>query len=341
VTLNAALLSATGSLTVRAEPGCTEATVTIRTNEQFGAAADAVRRADLVAADGRIGASVEGTGSGVRIDGSIVVGDQHGVTGGVHHGDVVMNNYSHGNGTHVVSGHIGTLNIQNGGRSITMRDVHNSTFVISGGTSQIDIEAVVPPGSSLRGETTGADIVTHGELNRVDVESESGDVKIAHADHVKVETEGGAIEIRGQSSTVDARSEGGSVSIAHADTVRARTEGGEIHVGSTNDAVVKSEGGDVRIDDARGNAEAKSVSGTATVHATGTGKVRASSVSNNASVTATPQAIDGGLDAKSVSGTTTGAAKVVAGSSRTSDGSRNFHEASRTGQGPAGHAREA
>ncbi|MEU4605127.1 hypothetical protein AB0F43_19260 [Kribbella sp. NPDC023972] len=269
VTINAALLASAGKVVVRADPSCTQATLTIQTADQSGPAADAVRNANLSAsADGRMQASVRGTGSS-------------------------------SSAIHISAGDISSINIS--GASVQIRGgVHNSNFTISGGSSPIEITAVVPEGSSLVGQTDSANIETHGRLN-----------------------------------VANARTSSGGVRIDRADDINARTVDGHISMGYTDQVVAHSIAGHITIDDFGGSARADTISGDITVHATEGGRVTAGTVAGNISVTASNDAVAQRLTVHT--STTSGRISTPqpamgAAPRRGSDGARNFHDANRTGQ---------
>jgi hypothetical protein len=269
VAINAALLASAGKVVVRADPSCTQATLTIQTADQSGPAADAVRNANLSAsADGRMQASVRGTGSS-------------------------------SSGIQISAGDISSINISGG--SVQIRGgVHNSNFTISGGSSPIEITAVVPEGSSLVGQTESANIETHGRLN-----------------------------------VVNARTSSGGVRIDRADDINARTVDGNISMGYTDQVVAHSTSGHITIDDFGGSARADTISGDITVHATEGGRVTAGTVSGNISVTASNDAVAQRLAVHT--STTSGRISTPqpamgAAPRRGSDGARSFNDATRMGQ---------
>ncbi|TDW18179.1 hypothetical protein [Kribbella kalugense] len=227
VLLDARIVESAGKITVTAKPNCTRATLTIRTADANGPAADAIRSARLEAtADGRMTTSAAKSESAPTV-----------MTRTTSNG-VVQNFNASGSGSIMVTGSIGELNI--GGGSITMGDVRGSTFVISGGSSPIEVEAVVPEGSTVVARTDKANIETHGKLDYVSARSKEGAVSSGSADR----TDGTGMP--GSARSAELHSVKGPVTV-HADRacdVRAGSVEGDVKVTASSPEVA----GTMRVD---------------------------------------------------------------------------------------------
>jgi hypothetical protein len=228
VALDARIVQGAGKVTVRADPSCTAATLTIRTGDQNGPAADAVRTARLEPGpNGQLTARAEVNGPST----TVVTHSNNGS---------VQTIQSSSNGLVMTGGHIGRIDIDNG--RIRIGDVRGGAFAISrgqgGGSLQID--AVVPEGSTVVARTESAAIETHGNLGSVEAHSVDGPVTIGTADR----TDGTGTP--GSPERVDAHSVSGPISV-HADRpsdVRAGSVSGPIKVTASSPEVA----GQMRVD---------------------------------------------------------------------------------------------
>jgi hypothetical protein len=212
VHLDARIVEGAGKVTVRADPSCTRATLTIRTADRTGPSAEAVQRAGLDAGiDGRLTARTDGA------SGTVITRSGNGFSQTIR---------SSGNGTVMVAGNIDHLDIDNG--RIRIGNITGGNFTISNGqgSSPVEVTAVVPEGSSVVARTTSADIETHGNLRSVEARSVSGDVTVGSADREDGTGTSGSAE------WVDAHSVSGQVSV-HSDRpseVRAGSVSGDLRV---------------------------------------------------------------------------------------------------------------
>ncbi|MFD6891942.1 DUF4097 family beta strand repeat-containing protein [Streptomyces sp. NPDC059957] len=272
VLIDATLLGHGGLVTVRAEASCTRATLTIRTADETGAAADAVKAAGLRQSGTRLTALVQGSGGDSGT--TIVMGGGASViqTFGTVHGSVTGMTIT-GNGN-FVSGNVGGDVIING-----VRVSGNGSTVIQG-TSPIEITAVVPEGSSVEGYTTSATIEAVGALLNVSGKTQSGSVRAGHV------------------SRVEAKTQSGSVFVEQAAHIEAKTQSGSIKLGRTDVVTAKTMSGSIAITDFGGTVKADTMSGSIRIHATAGGDVRAKSMSGSVTVTATETALADDLDVR-------------------------------------------
>ena len=257
VTIDATLLGHGGIVTVRAEADCEHATLTIRTADEGGEAADAVRAATLRQSGTTLYASVQGRGG---IGGGTTIN-----TGG---GRSVVQS--------VISNNYGSTVVQIGG------DIVGGNFgggdVVIKGSSPIEITAVVPEGSSVIGRTQSADIVAEGAVLNVSGDTQSGDVRAGHV------------------SKVAAHTQSGDVRVEKAAFIDAKTQSGDIRLGSTDVVEGNTMSGDIAIADFGGSARLKTMSGDIRVHATAGGDLSARTMSGDINVSATENALADDLD---------------------------------------------
>ncbi|MFJ4710102.1 DUF4097 family beta strand repeat-containing protein [Streptomyces anulatus] len=236
VLVDAQLLGAAGTITVRTAHDRTTAEITLRTADETGPLADAVANARLDADSTALTAHVQAADrAGTNVDSCVVVGgNRYGVV------QNVRNNYG---SMIAVSG--GDLNIGPGGLTFNgqSRPVSSST---------IEILALVPEGSSLTARTQSADVTAYATLATVQVATESGNITAAHT------------------TDVTATTQAGDIHLGRTDVARATTQAGDVTVddfGGT--AHLKSVSGDLRLHAAAGgDVTANTVAGDVTITAT-------------------------------------------------------------------------
>ncbi|HWD83558.1 MAG TPA: hypothetical protein VG497_31880 [Kribbella sp.] len=390
--LDAQLLGAAGRVVVRADPNCTEARITLSTADQSGPAADAVRDATLESSpDGTVTASAQQRQSGISVVQSgpqpgagNIVGDGY----VVHNGNVVSSYYtnspngssvsvvSHSGSGSIVAGRIDNLSFNNG--NIQIGSIEGGAFVIGQAASPIEMEVIVPEGSSVECSTDSANLETHGKVDVVEAKSATGSVSVEQATEARIETDTGNVDVQsagavqaesdtgnvtvqeartvraesdtgnvtvGNAETVRAESDTGNVTVRNADKVNARSDTGAINIGTSKDATARSKTGAVSITDARGTAKASSGIGPVSVHATEGGKVTASSALRPVTVTASDKAVSDGLTVKAEGPPgqvrTPEGANTGTSTAAGSDGSRSFNDANRADRSrDAGTARD-
>ncbi|MDX2630298.1 DUF4097 family beta strand repeat-containing protein [Streptomyces scabiei] len=282
ILIDAQLLGAGGVVTVRTDRTRKEAEITIRTADETGDSADAVRDADLRwDARGALIAHVQGKGGGISGGTTTIIrggggtsvvqsfGTVHGsVTGMVIDGDMTM-----------VGG-----NVYVNGRRITPGQ--GSTTIITG-SSPIEITAVVPEGSSVTARTQSADVIADGTYAAVSASTQSGTVRAP-----------------GKTERFTAGTQSGNVDVENSPNIIAKTQSGDIRLGRTDVVEASTMSGDVTIRDFGGTAQLGSMSGDIRVHATAGGDITAKTMSGDVNVTATEQAVNDDLDvrANSMSG---------------------------------------
>ncbi|MCY0961478.1 DUF4097 family beta strand repeat-containing protein [Streptomyces sp. H27-H5] len=262
VTIDAALLGYAGTITVRAEPDCERATLTIRTADEEGEAADLVRDATL-RQSGTGGLYVSAQGKGANETAIIATGGRHvvqsiGVVTGSVTGMMIIGNDVIVNGAHISA---------NGGGATAIK-----------GGSPIEITAIVPEGSSVIGRTHSAHIVAEGALLNVTGHTQSGHISAGHVARVLASTLFGHVVVE-RAAHISATAQGGNLNLGRTDVVEARTVGG-----------------DIRIRDFGGTAQLETVGGDIRVHATVGGTITARTVGGDIEVTATEAALDDSLD---------------------------------------------
>lgn len=249
VLIDAQLVGAGGVVQVRTDAACKAAEITVRTADETGAAADAVRDADLRWDDARgaIVAHVQGTGGTTIMGGGVFVA---------------------GNNVHVVQ----SVHTVYG----TMVGISGSNVHFNGGAtvlSAIEIIAIVPEDTSLAARTQSADVIANGVFASVAGRTQSGAVRVAgRAEQVTAKTQSGAIVVE-NAPNIEAKSQSGEIRLGRTDVVAARTQSGDIRVRDFGgDAKLQSMSGSIRVHaTAGGDITAKTMSGdievTATEHA--------------------------------------------------------------------------
>lgn len=234
IVLNASILGIGGYITVDANEKCTHASITVRTNDESGPSAEAVRSADLGQEGGYLVARVTGEDHGSGITQSVFT--RNGQTTVIQNGNVVRGNVT---GMTIINGKVIT-----GGNSSTV-DV-----------SPVEITVTLPVRSSLIARSDSADVSTTGSMAQVAADTQSGSVDVDHAQTVRAKTMSGRVEVgvveqldaKTMSGRIEARVLRGSAQLntmsgrieAHAVTgghITARTMSGRISVTATQAAV--------------------------------------------------------------------------------------------------------
>lgn len=276
VLIDVQLLGAGGTVTVRTDASRKNAEITLRTADESGASADAVRDADLRwDARGALVAHVQGAGGisgGTTIvnsgGGSFVAGHNFGVVQHVQNnaGSVVM-----------VSG--GDLNL--GGRY----QFHGAgTVHVVQGASPIEIIAVVPEGCSVTARTQSAAVIADGTFTAVSAATQSGDVRIP-----------------GHSERFTASTQSGDIDVHNAPHIIAKTQSGDIRLGRTDVTEASTMSGDLHLRDFGGTAQLSSMSGDIRVHASAGGDLTVKTMTGDVTVTATDSALNDDLDVRATS----------------------------------------
>lgn len=259
------VISYVGAVNVTIDPTLTHAVVTVSTGDDEGPLADAVRGATkkesthkhLNCLTIRV-PEVEGntmTMGTFRLGGGgVVVGQNFGVIRGsvtgvtISNGDIV----------------IGGRKVVSNGRVVAER----GTVVSGSGMGTITIDVKLPSDqSSVRLETTSADLTVHGDLQVLDARSVSGDIEAKGVHTLQVNTTSGDVEVERVDARVNVTSVSGDIEIgAYSGTeFRATSVSGDIGVNATPDAF--------------GSIDATTVSGDVTTRGTSHLSERVSTVS--------------------------------------------------------------
>lgn len=193
----------------------THAEITISTADTTGPSADAVTNSTISDHGDRVTATVRNSGGG-----SVVM-----QAGG---SSVQINS---GGGTFIAGNVSGT--IISSGRDIIVNGVRISgSGGVAVGGSPVLIEARLPIGSSIAGDTTSADLNVTGPANRVQFRSISGDVNLDGVASLDVSTTSGDINVAAFAGSGHARTVSGDVTIraAQESTLQARTVSGDVRV---------------------------------------------------------------------------------------------------------------
>ncbi|MFK8851779.1 DUF4097 family beta strand repeat-containing protein [Streptomyces sp. Ac-502] len=274
VLIDIQLLGAGGTVTVRTDASHTEAEIILRTADEAGASADAVRDADLRwDARGALVAHVQGTGG--TSGGTTVVNSGGGTFTAGHNFGVVQHVQNNVGSIVMVSG--GDLNL-GGGRY----QFHGAgTVHVVQGASPIEIIAVVPEGCSVTARTQSADLIADGTFTAVSAATQSGDVRLP-----------------GHSERVTANTQSGDIDVQTSPNIIAKTQSGDIRLGRTDVTEASTMSGDIHLRDFGGTAQLTSMSGDIRVHASAGGDLTATTMSGDITVTATDSAVDDDLDVR-------------------------------------------
>ena len=323
---------------MRVDPSCTQAEVTIRTADETGPAADAVRAATLGASpDGRMEVSVQAaTGP------TVIQGDNFTALPGSAPIEIVA----------VVppgsslTGQTDRARIETTG---LMHDVHAKTL-----SGKVTVEladtvyaetasgAVVVQGAGIvKAETASGAVVVQG-AGIVKAQSASGDVTVKLAGTVKAETASGAVAVQ-EAGTVNTRTDRGAVTIDRADNIDVRTLSGDIRMGRTDQVDARSQSGDITIDAFGGSALASSKQGKISIHATDGGQISATTDTGKITVTSDPGVAERlTIQPSTIGGEVqTPAGAKVTESGQASDGARDFTSSGGSQDREAGQARGA
>ncbi|MFD3700695.1 DUF4097 family beta strand repeat-containing protein [Streptomyces sp. NPDC058646] len=240
ITIDASLLGTRGAVTVRADATATAATIAIRTADETGPAADAVREARLHwDARGAVVAHVEGSGTqtGAVTGGGVqVFGNNYGVISQTIVGGVVIG------GTHPIAGTDSSL---------------------------VEIAAVVPEGSSVMVRTHSADVRASGLLTSVAANTQSGDVAVNdRVEQAIISTQSGAIDVY-DSPSLHIQTQAGTIRLGRTDLAEVSAVSGDVTIGDFGGtARLHTISGDITVyATTGGDITAQSVSGAITVTA--------------------------------------------------------------------------
>ncbi|MCX5207603.1 DUF4097 domain-containing protein [Streptomyces sp. NBC_00237] len=229
------VISHVGTVNVTVDPTLKNAVVTVSTSDDEGPLADAVRAAtqkestyqNLNCLTIRVpkvqGHTMTMGNSTFSFNGgNMVVGQNFGVvTGSV-------------TGIHMAGGDIsiGGRKVVSGGRVVA----EQGTVVSGGGMGTITVDVTLPSDqSSIRLETTSADLTVHGDLQVLDTHSVSGDVQAKGVHTLRANTTSGDIEADRIDARIDAVSVSGDIEVGayNGTEFRAQTVSGDIHLSAT------------------------------------------------------------------------------------------------------------
>jgi DUF4097 and DUF4098 domain-containing protein YvlB len=277
-----------GSVSVRVSEAARTATFTAT-----GSRADV----DAVLQDGTGGRWEVRSEAGGRSVSGFVSGYGYGNVVQIGSGNVSFNNFDGDSSSHYYTSGPGS-EVYVDGQRVT------GAGAASGGDEPFHIEAVVPPGSSLRATTVSADVETTGTLESVRFRSTSGALRMDSARHLDADTESGAITVSGA-----------------VDEAEATSVSGDVRLNRTRAVTASSTSGHVSVADAQGRVDARSVSGAIRVAATGPADITAVSVSGDITITADDAAMtDLRVNTTTVTGRVSTPAGRAASTRRPTDG---------------------
>ena len=244
-----------GHAHVTVDPAATGITVTLSTTDDTGPSVDALGDATEYYQDGRYVVRVPDIAASVIVDGaSTVFRSSNGAGGmtlrqsvGTVYGEVIGIRV---NGNRVESGSLGTAGI----------------------AASINAEVTIPSGVGLDYQGTSADLTVTGHLASIDVNTVSGDVRLASVGDLFVNTTSGDVDADVVFGPVMVRSVSGDVTVGS-------YQGSGAHVSSTS--------GDVRLSagrDAHGSLRATTVSGDLRLRGTERLTVTAETVSGRKTI---------------------------------------------------------
>ncbi|MCZ1012677.1 DUF4097 family beta strand repeat-containing protein [Streptomyces lydicus] len=261
------IISHVGTVNVTIDPTLKNTVVTVSTDDDEGPLADAVRGAtqkestyqNLNCLTVRLpevqrNTMTMGNSTFSFNGGNMVVGQNFGVVRGsvtgmtISNGDVI----------------IGGRKVVSNGRVVA----EQGTVVSGGAMGTITVEVKLPSDqSSVRLETTSADLTVHGDLQVLDVRSVSGDVEARGLHTLRGTTTSGDFEVGRVDARVDVSSVSGDIEIGayNGTEFRANTVSGDVHVSATPAA--------------DGSIDASTVSGDVTTRGTSHLSERVSTVS--------------------------------------------------------------
>ena len=248
------VISHVGTVNVTVDPTLKHAVITVSTGDDDGPLADAVRGATkqesthqslncLTVRVPKVRGNTMTMGNSTFSfnGGNMVVGQNFGVVTGsmtISNGDVI----------------IGGRKVVSNGRVVA----EQGTVVSGSGMGTITVDVKLPTDqSSVRLETTSADITVHGDLQVLDVHSVSGDIQARGVHTLRGNTTSGDFEVDRVDARVDVNSVSGDIEIGayNGTEFRANTVSGDVHVSATPAAT--------------GSIDANTVSGDVTTRGTG------------------------------------------------------------------------
>ncbi len=136
-----------------------------------------------------------------------------------------------------------------------------------GRSPAIVVRVGLPEGSTIRVDSSSADVVGRGRLGPAEVKTASGDVEIEQAADVKVETASGDIIVRRADGEARIGTASGDVMLQHVTgDAEVTSASGDILVGRADGELrLKTASGDATVDTAEGSVTAKTASGDARV----------------------------------------------------------------------------
>ncbi|MFJ6784507.1 DUF4097 family beta strand repeat-containing protein [Streptomyces yangpuensis] len=228
------VISHLGTVNVTVDPTLANAVVTVSTGDDEGPLADAVQRTTieerthqalncLTIRVPQVKGNTMTTGNSTfnSSGNSVVVGQNFGVISGsvtgvtIRGGDIT----------------IGGRKVVSGGRVVAPA----GTMVSGGGMGTITVDVRLPDMSSLRVESTSADLSVKGDLQYLDFHSVSGDVEASGVHTLRGNTASGDFEVHRVEARVDVSSVSGDIEIGayNGSEFNANTVSGDIHVTGT------------------------------------------------------------------------------------------------------------
>ncbi|WP_331719687.1 DUF4097 family beta strand repeat-containing protein [Streptomyces virginiae] len=254
------VISHLGKVNITIDPTLTNAVVTVSTGDDEGPLADAVRGATMEESTHQALNSL--TVRVPKVEGNTM-------TMGNSTFNFSGNSMVVGQNFGVISGSVTGMTISGGDITIGGRVVApKGTVVSGGGMGTITVDVTLPSDmSSVRMETTSADLTVNGDLQVLDFHSLSGDVEARSVNTLRGNTTSGDFEVGRVEARVDISSISGDFEIGayNGSEFRANTVSGDVHVTATPAAI--------------GSIDVSTVSGGITTRGTGHLRERVRTVS--------------------------------------------------------------
>ena len=157
------------------------------------------------------------------------------------------------------------------------RNARSRLRSLIGGGARVDLDIVLPAGSSLDFRGAG-DLTVVGRLDRVDIDTGMGDIDLdIVGGRLRARTSLGDIRVGSSSGPVELRTSAGTVEVGRAGgDVTASTSAGDVRVDESEGEVrVSTSAGDIRVERAATTVSAKTSAGDIRLHSVCSGTISA------------------------------------------------------------------